>query len=349
MPFRQAHSVVGSLVRDSLQRGVPLAELVRPTRISATDALGLLEPGVAVTRRTSPGGAGPRPVAVQMERFRHRLDLDRQRVSPDAAAGARRRCRDAARGQAGRPAQRGVSPDRRRRRRRRRVPAPPRSTPAESLEVAPQLLNKLLVAATAGSGRIVEVEAYRGSEDPASHAFRGRPAATPSCSGPPGACTSTSPTGCTSAPTWCACPRRRPRRSCSGRWRRWRVSTPCAWPAPRRARDRELTSGPAKLCQAMGITRRRRRRRPGHRGRGARAGRRRGGTTDATRHRRAGSASARRPSWPWRWWVPGDPNVSTARALAGVRAGRVASGTVVPGARLCRRQRVAGSRHVAPL
>ena len=41
----------------------------RPTRIWATDALGLLEPGVAVTRRTSPGGAGPKPVAVQVERF----------------------------------------------------------------------------------------------------------------------------------------------------------------------------------------------------------------------------------------------------------------------------------------
>ena len=32
------------------------------------------------------GGAGPKPVAVQVERFRHRLDLDRQRVSHAAAA-----------------------------------------------------------------------------------------------------------------------------------------------------------------------------------------------------------------------------------------------------------------------
>jgi len=80
MPFRQAHAVVGSLVRDSLQRGVPLAELVQAHPALGADALGLLEPGVAVTRRTTPGGAGPGPVALQQERFRHRLELDTERV-----------------------------------------------------------------------------------------------------------------------------------------------------------------------------------------------------------------------------------------------------------------------------
>ena len=34
----------------------------------------LLEPGMAVTRRTSPGGAGPGPVAVQLKRFREQLE-----------------------------------------------------------------------------------------------------------------------------------------------------------------------------------------------------------------------------------------------------------------------------------
>ena len=81
VPFRQAHAVVGSLVRDSIQRGVPLAELVQAHPDLGTDALFLLDPGVAVTRRTSPGGAGPRPVATQMEHFRHRLELDGQRIS----------------------------------------------------------------------------------------------------------------------------------------------------------------------------------------------------------------------------------------------------------------------------
>jgi argininosuccinate lyase len=80
MPFRQAHAVVGSLVRDSSERGVPLAELVQAHPALGADALALLEPGVAVTRRTTPGGAGPGPVAEQMSRFTHRLDVDRERL-----------------------------------------------------------------------------------------------------------------------------------------------------------------------------------------------------------------------------------------------------------------------------
>ena len=88
-PFRQAHGVVGSLVRDSIQRGVPLAELVQAHPLLGSEVLELLEPGVAVTRRTSPGGAGPRPVGVQVERFRHRLELDNQRVTHAVDAAAR--------------------------------------------------------------------------------------------------------------------------------------------------------------------------------------------------------------------------------------------------------------------
>ncbi len=46
---------------------------------------------------------------------------------------------------------------------------------ADPLEVAPRLLGKLVVHGNR-SARIVEVEAYRGASDPASHAFRGRTA-----------------------------------------------------------------------------------------------------------------------------------------------------------------------------
>ncbi len=68
-PFRQAHATVGALVRDALERRVPLAELVAAHPALGADAVALLEPGAAVSRRTSPGGAGPGPVAVQLDAF----------------------------------------------------------------------------------------------------------------------------------------------------------------------------------------------------------------------------------------------------------------------------------------
>jgi argininosuccinate lyase len=83
MPFRQAHSVVGGLVRDSVERHVPLVELVESHPALGTEAASLLEPGVAVTRRTTPGSAGPMAVKVQLERFVHRLESDRSRIKSD--------------------------------------------------------------------------------------------------------------------------------------------------------------------------------------------------------------------------------------------------------------------------
>jgi argininosuccinate lyase len=73
-PFRSAHAVVGGLVRESLQRGVPLVELVGAHPELGEGAAALFEPGVAVARRTTPGGAGPVPVAAQLEQFATLLD-----------------------------------------------------------------------------------------------------------------------------------------------------------------------------------------------------------------------------------------------------------------------------------
>jgi argininosuccinate lyase len=80
MPFRDAHKIVGSLVRACVERHVPLTELVEAHPDLGSEALFLLEPGTAVARRTTPGGAGPGPVAVQLTRFRNRLAEDAERV-----------------------------------------------------------------------------------------------------------------------------------------------------------------------------------------------------------------------------------------------------------------------------
>lgn len=69
MPFRESHAIVGALVRDSLDAGVPLVQLVLAEPRLGPDAAHLLEPGVSVRQRTTPGGAGPAAVAVQRGRL----------------------------------------------------------------------------------------------------------------------------------------------------------------------------------------------------------------------------------------------------------------------------------------
>lgn len=80
-PFRDAHAIVGGLVRDSIERHVPLVELVGAHPELGTAGVALLEQGVAVTRRTTPGGAGPAPVARQLKAFAMRLDVDGDRIA----------------------------------------------------------------------------------------------------------------------------------------------------------------------------------------------------------------------------------------------------------------------------
>ena len=83
MPFRTAHEVVGALVRDSLERHVPLAELVEAHPELGHEAIGLLEPGVAVRRRTTPGGTGPAAVADQLKRYAQILTTEGAQLSDD--------------------------------------------------------------------------------------------------------------------------------------------------------------------------------------------------------------------------------------------------------------------------
>ena len=58
-PFREAHAVVGALVRRTLAGEGALRDLVAADPALGPDAAALVAPGVSVRRRTTPGGAGP--------------------------------------------------------------------------------------------------------------------------------------------------------------------------------------------------------------------------------------------------------------------------------------------------
>ncbi len=119
--------------------------------------------------------------------------------------------------------------------------------------VAADLLNKVLVRGDR-SARIVEVEAYCGSIDPGSHAFRGRTNRNAAMFGPPGGLY----VYFTYGMHWCA------NAVCGdedeGVAVLLRAGTPLSgldemYAARGRAarRDRDLCSGPAKLCEAFGL------------------------------------------------------------------------------------------------
>ncbi|MCE9621996.1 MAG: argininosuccinate lyase [Actinomycetia bacterium] len=80
-PFRDAHSLVGKLVRRHVAGEGSLRSLVEAEAALGPDAAALVAPGVAVQRRTTPGGAGPAAVATQMLRFKNKVHELREAVA----------------------------------------------------------------------------------------------------------------------------------------------------------------------------------------------------------------------------------------------------------------------------
>jgi len=79
LPFREAHAVVGELVRRSLEEGTALADFVAAEPRLGDRGVELLAPGAAVARRRTPGGAGPVPVAAQRARLAEAISGRRAR------------------------------------------------------------------------------------------------------------------------------------------------------------------------------------------------------------------------------------------------------------------------------
>lgn len=80
-PFREAHAIVGTVVRESLSTGMPLSEIVAKHPDLGADAAALLSPGVSVSMRLSPGAAGPEATVAQRTRFIARVEAMKKKLS----------------------------------------------------------------------------------------------------------------------------------------------------------------------------------------------------------------------------------------------------------------------------
>ena len=173
-------------------------------------------------------------------------------------------------------------------------------------EVAPELLGKILMNPDGRSGRIVEVEAYAGAEDPAAHSYRGQTKRNATMFGPPGHLYVYFSYGV----HWCA------NASCgNGAGVLIRALEPLSGlermrqSRPKAKRDTELCNGPGKLAQALGIS-------------GANDGADlvmgdqgfrilddgKSPLVDPVQSKRIGITKAAHE--PWRWYIAGNPNVS---------------------------------------
>lgn len=174
--------------------------------------------------------------------------------------------------------------------------------------VAPDLLHKLIVRGERVA-RIVEVEAYCGPEDPGSHTYRGRTRRNATMFGSPGLLY----VYFTYGMHWCA------NAVCGEEGEGVAVLLRAAAPVagldafrgarPAARRDRDLLRGPARLCQAFGIT-------------GEFDGSDLVAATAGVSIVDDGTPPPADPAQgvrvglrhgadlPWRWWVSGDPHVS---------------------------------------
>jgi argininosuccinate lyase len=73
-PFREAHAIVGGLVREAVDRETSLADLVAADPRLGTEGVALLGPGASVAHRTTPGAGGPEPLAAQLAAVHAMLD-----------------------------------------------------------------------------------------------------------------------------------------------------------------------------------------------------------------------------------------------------------------------------------
>ncbi|HPJ71555.1 MAG TPA: argininosuccinate lyase [bacterium] len=78
IPFREAHDLVGALVRDCLRRGrgledLTLEDLRRHSAVFAADALGLLTPEGSLRAKTTYGSTAPAQVKRSLRRWRRKL------------------------------------------------------------------------------------------------------------------------------------------------------------------------------------------------------------------------------------------------------------------------------------
>ncbi len=120
-------------------------------------------------------------------------------------------------------------------------------------EAAPRLLGWFLVSDVGGKpvrARITEVEAYKGSDDPASHAFRGRTRRNGSMFERPGTLYVYRSYGI----HWCANVAAGPEGIGWGiLFRGGEIVDGVGIARSRRGRDQDLANGPGKLTQALGV------------------------------------------------------------------------------------------------